>query len=52
MDNKYRMQQAYVKDLITPGVYKLSNGVSAPITTFTERNKRVNSVYGTATLSY
>lgn len=52
MDNKYKMQQAYVKDLITPGVYKLSNGVAAPITTFTERNKRVNSVYGTATLSY
>ena len=52
MDNKYIMQQAYVKDLITPGVYKLSNGVAAPITTFTERNKRVNSVYGTATLSY
>ena len=51
MDNKYKMQQAYVKDLITPGVYKLSNGVAAPIT-FTERNKRVNSVYGTATLSY
>ena len=52
MDNKYKIQQAYVKDLITPGVYKLSNGVAAPITTFTERNKRVNSVYGTATLSY
>ena len=52
MDNKYKMQQAYVKGLITPGVYKLSNGVAAPITTFTERNKRVNSVYGTATLSY
>ena len=52
MDNKYKMQQAYVKDLITPGVYKLSNGVAAPITSFTERNKRVNSVYGTATLSY
>lgn len=52
MDNKYKMQQAYVKDLITPGVYKLSNGFAAPITTFTERNKRVNSVYGTATLSY
>ena len=52
MDNKYKMQQAYVKDLITPGVYILSNGVAAPITTFTERNKRVNSVYGTATLSY
>lgn len=29
MDNKYKMQQAYVKDLITPGVYKLSNGVAA-----------------------
>ena len=52
MDNKYKMQPAYVNDLITPGVYKLSNGVAAPITTFTERNKRVNSVYGTATLSY
>ena len=52
MDNHYRMQQAYVKDLITPGVYKLSNGVSSPITTFEERRKRVNSVYGTATLSY
>ena len=44
MDNKYKMQQAYVKDHITRGVYKLSNGVAAPITTFTERNKRVNSV--------
>jgi hypothetical protein len=52
MKQHYDMLSAEVKGLITPGVYKLSNGVAAPITTFTERNKRVNSVYGTATLSY
>lgn len=52
MDNKYRMYQGYVKDLITPGVYKLSNGVTSPIMNTVYRNKRVNSIYAAATLSF
>ena len=52
MDSKYRMYQGYVKDLITPGIYKLSNGVTSPIMNTVYRNKRVNSVYAAATLSY
>lgn len=52
MDNKYRMYQGYVKDLITPGVYKLSNGITSPIMNTVYRNKRVNSIYAAATLSF
>jgi TonB-linked SusC/RagA family outer membrane protein len=50
--NKYYRMDAYVDGLVIPGVYKLSNGTGLPIATATDRNKKVNSVYGLASLGY
>ena len=38
--------------LIIPGEFKLSNGISSPVLTTNYENKKVNSVYGLAALSY
>ncbi|WP_225870870.1 SusC/RagA family TonB-linked outer membrane protein [Pedobacter cryophilus] len=38
--------------LIIPGEFKLSNGISSPVLTTDYQNKKVNSVYGLAALSY
>ncbi|HEU0126693.1 MAG TPA: TonB-dependent receptor, partial [Flavobacterium sp.] len=35
-----------------PGVYKLSNGSSAPILTLGDANKKMNSLYGLISMSY
>jgi len=50
--SKYYRMDAYVDGLVIPGVYKLSNGTGLPIATATDRNKKVNSVYGLASFSY
>ena len=50
--SKYYRMDAYVDGLVIPAVYKLSNGTGLPIATATDRNKKVNSVYGLASLSY
>jgi TonB-linked SusC/RagA family outer membrane protein len=52
MTHKYYRLDAYVDGLVIPSVYKLSNGSGNPISTATDRNKKVNSVYGMASFSY
>lgn len=41
-----------VDGLVTPGVYKLSNGVSLPLSNTVYGNKKVNSLYAIASLGY
>lgn len=50
--NRNDRMDAYVDGLVIPGVYKLSNGLGQAITTTYDRRKMVNSVYGTASLSF
>lgn len=52
MSRSYKRVDGTVDGLVTPGVYKLSNGVSNPLMTNINSNKKVNSVYGTASFSY
>ena len=52
MQSYYDLLSASVTGLNTPGVYKLSNGVSNPAVTTTIRKKRVNSLYFMANFSY
>jgi TonB-linked SusC/RagA family outer membrane protein len=52
MTHRYNRLDAYVDGLVIPGVYMLANGKAAPITTSTDKNYNVNSVYGLAAFSY
>jgi len=52
MKQQYDLMEASVTGLITPRVYKLSNGQSTPYVVSTERNKAMNSVYGSANFAY
>ena len=52
MKQEYDLKDASVTGLITPGVYRLSNGQSTPYVVSTERNKAINSVYGSANIAY
>ena len=52
MSYKYRRTEAEVTGLVVPGVYKLSNGSSAPILTLGDAYKKMNSLYGLVSLSY
>lgn len=52
MYSYYDMLSAAVIGLNTPGVYKLSNGVSDPQVVTTIRKKAVNSLYFTANFAY
>jgi TonB-linked SusC/RagA family outer membrane protein len=52
MKQHYNLLEASVTGLITPGVYKLSNGQSSPYVISTESNKALNSIYGTANFSW
>jgi len=52
MYSYYDLLSASVTGLTTPGVYKLSNGVSSPQVVTTIRKKMVNSLYFTANLAY
>ena len=49
---EYRNKTGYVIGLVTPGVYKLSNGVTSPFLKSTNRDKQVNSLYGTVSMNY
>jgi TonB-linked SusC/RagA family outer membrane protein len=49
---KCRKSEAEVVGLVVPDVYKLTNGVNAPIIERNDSNKEVNSVYGLVSLSY
>lgn len=50
--HKYQRTDASVEGLVVPGVYKLANGSGLPVTTITDANREVHSVYGTASLGY
>jgi TonB-linked SusC/RagA family outer membrane protein len=52
MRQHYNLLDASVTGLITPGVYKLSNGQSSPYVISTENNKALNSLYGSANFSW
>lgn len=52
MSRSYKRVDGTVEGLVTPAVYKLSNGVSNPLMTNVNSNKKVNSVYGTASFAY
>ena len=52
MQQRYDLLSASVNGLITPGVYKLSNGISNPNVVNTIRRKALNSLYFTANLSW
>ncbi len=52
MNHKYNRMDAYVDGLVIPGVFKLSNGSGNPILVAIDKNKMVNSVYGTASFSF
>lgn len=52
MRQHYNLLEASVTGLITPRVYKLSNGQSSPYVVSTERNKAMNSLYGSANFSW
>lgn len=49
---KYRRSEAEVDGLVVPDVYKLTNGINAPIVERNDNNKEVNSLYGLLSLSY
>lgn len=48
----YDALSAAVNGLITPGIYKLSNGASDPVVATNIRQKAINSVYFTANMAY
>jgi len=52
MNYKYRRTEAEVTGLVVPGVYKLSNGSSAPILTLGDAYKKMSSLYGLVSVSY
>ncbi|MBB4801607.1 TonB-linked SusC/RagA family outer membrane protein [Flavobacterium nitrogenifigens] len=52
MSYKYRRTEAEVTGLVVPGVYKLSNGSSAPILTLGDAYKKMSSLYGLVSMSY
>lgn len=52
MSANYNRTDAAVIGLVIPGVYMLSNGVGTPEVVNVARNKKVNSLYGTASFSY
>ena len=52
MKQYYDMLSASVTGLITPGVYKLANGVSNPQVKTMINNKQLNSLYFAANFAY
>ncbi|MDP1842569.1 MAG: SusC/RagA family TonB-linked outer membrane protein [Sediminibacterium sp.] len=52
MSANYSRVDASVIGLVIPGVYMLSNGVGTPEVVNAARNKKVNSLYGTASFGY
>ncbi|TXK48073.1 SusC/RagA family TonB-linked outer membrane protein [Pontibacter qinzhouensis] len=52
MSRQYRAVNGAVESLVIPGVYKLSNGVSNPMMSTNNNNKKVNSLYALASVSF
>ncbi len=49
---KYDQTSRSVTGLVTPGVYKLANGINTPVAETLYERKKVNSLYGVASLGY
>lgn len=49
---KYRNTEAEVEGLVVPDVYKLTNGVNAPLIRARDAFEKVNSLYGLMSFSY
>jgi len=49
---KYRNTEAEIDGLVVPDVYKLTNGVNAPLIRVGDSFKKVNSLYGVMSLAY
>jgi len=49
---RYRQLDRSVDGLVTPGVYKLSNGVNLPLSNTNYSNRKVNSLYFLASFDY
>lgn len=52
MTHKYNRIDSYIDGLVIPAVYKLTNGQASAMVKVYDKNYKVNSVYGTAALSY
>lgn len=52
LDSKYHSVSSSVVGLVSPGVYMLANGVDKPYTAISDKNKKVNSLYGMASIGY
>ncbi|MCO6149698.1 SusC/RagA family TonB-linked outer membrane protein [Flavobacterium sp. NRK1] len=51
-NQKYRKLEAEIEGLVVPDVYKLTNGVNAPLVRASDSNQKVNSLYGLVTFGY
>ncbi|WP_417354038.1 SusC/RagA family TonB-linked outer membrane protein [Flavobacterium sp.] len=49
---KYRNTEAEVEGLVVPDVYKLTNGINAPLIRARDAFEKVNSLYGLMSFSY
>lgn len=52
LSHKYSDMYASVTGLITPGIYKLTNGASTPYVVSDHQNKALNSLYFSANFNY
>jgi TonB-linked SusC/RagA family outer membrane protein len=52
MKHDYNRMDAYIDGLVIPAVYKLTNGLANPSLQVFDKDKIVNSLYGTASFSY
>jgi TonB-linked SusC/RagA family outer membrane protein len=52
LDSKWHGVSAYVNGLVTPGEYKLGNGINPASVKVDDENYKVNSLYGMATMGY
>ncbi len=52
MNNKYRTQASFVNKMVVPNVYSLSNAKETPTTTYFQREKEIQSLYGAVSIGY
>lgn len=51
-NQRYRGTDGVIDGMVSPAVYKLSNGLSTPMMTTHHRNRKVNSLYALAAFSF
>ncbi|MFN2438207.1 MAG: SusC/RagA family TonB-linked outer membrane protein [Chitinophagaceae bacterium] len=52
MVHRYNRVDSYIIGLVSPGVYKLNNGLASPQVKLADKNYNVNSIYGLAAFAY